>query len=177
MPTISQQTVQTYLSSGQSAATMPAKGKALEDLICYVFGLIPGIGVARRNQKNVFATEEVDIALWNDRTPDGLFFLPHLLLIECKNWSSPVGDEHVSWFDTKLRNRGLSFGILIAISGITGDPTALTAAHSTIARALAEQRQILIFTGAELSALTTTDELVHAIKEKLCDLAVMGSLM
>jgi hypothetical protein len=83
----------------------------------------------------------------------------------------------MSWFDTELRNRGLSFGILIAINGITGDPAALTAAYSTIARALAEQRQILIFNGAELSALRTTEELVHAIKEKLCDLAVMGSVM
>jgi hypothetical protein len=31
--------------------------------------------------------------------------------------------------------------------------------------------------GAELSALRTTEKLVHAIKEKLCDLAVMGSVM
>jgi len=177
MPPISQRIVQSHLSIGQSDGTTSEKGKALEDLICYVFDRVPGISVTRRNQKNVFATEEIDVALWNDQHPNGLFFLPHLILIECKNWSSPVGDEHVAWFDTKLRNRGLSFGILIATNGITGDPAALTASHATIARALAEQRQILIFTAEELSALRTTDQLVHTIKEKLCDLAVMGSAM
>ena len=36
-----------------------------------------------------------------------------LNLIECKNWTNRVGSAEVNWFDAKLRNRGLTFGILV----------------------------------------------------------------
>src|SRR5579864_4839579 len=84
------------------------KGKALEDLICFLFEAVPGI-MTRRNKKNIFETEEVDVFLWNEFFPGGLpspAFPPHIL-VECKNWSEKVSSREVSWFDTKLRDRGL----------------------------------------------------------------------
>lgn len=90
-------------------------------MICYLFGLVPGVAITHRNDMNPFNTEEIDVALWNEQDAGGLHFLPNVILIESKNWSNPVSSIEVNWFDTKLRNRGLDFGILISPHGITGD--------------------------------------------------------
>jgi Restriction endonuclease len=100
-----------------------------------------------------------------------------IVLVECKNWSKSVGSTEVNWFDAKLRSRGLLYGILIAAQGITGDAQDLTAAHHVIAGALREQRRLLVITENELLQLTDTDALVYMIKEKLCDLAVSGTIV
>lgn len=176
MTAIDQTRVAALFHSGATASTTKAKGDALEELICYVFGTVPGISVTRRNQRNAFDTEEIDVAFFNEQIPTGLPFLPWIILVECKNWQSPVGSEHVSWFDTKIRNRGVEFGILIAANGITGDPALLTDAHLTIARALQERRRMIVITQDELVRLTDSSQLVHIIKEKLCELAVRGTI-
>jgi hypothetical protein len=170
--------VQAYLDAGVAAANTTEQGRALEDLISYVFEQVPGIVITRRNQMNVFNTEEVDVAFFNDKIGDGgLPFLPELILVEAKNWSKNVGSEEVSWFDTKVRNRGLSFGILVTNRGITGDHHDLSNAHSIVAAALREQRRLIVIRTAELSALNHSDELVKLVKEKLCDLALRGTIV
>ena len=116
------------------------------------------------------------MALWNDGSPDGFFFLPNSILVECKNWSTKVGSSELNWFDSKLRNRGLSFGIFVATRGITGDAADLTAAHTIIAAALREGRCLILITTTEIATLTDSSQLVHLIKQKLCDLAVRGTV-
>jgi hypothetical protein len=155
---------------------MAAKGKALEDMVCYLFSQVPGVAITRRNILNAFDTEEIDVALWNDGHVTGFYFLQNLILVECKNWSKPVGSEEVNWFDTKLRSRGLDFGILVATNGITGIAADKNRAHEIISRALGERRRLLVLTTNELLATPDTDALVLLIKEKLCDLAVMGTI-
>jgi hypothetical protein len=176
MSAIDQTLVLGFLSAGETASTAKAKGDALEDLICHVFSTIPGISVTKRNQRNAFDTEEIDIAFFNEQIPGGLPFLPCILLVECKNWSSPVGSEHISWFDTKVRQRGLDFGIFVAMQGITGNSQSLTAAHLTIAQALHERRRLVVITRKELLGLKSGADVVLLLKEKLCQLAVSGSI-
>jgi Restriction endonuclease len=135
MARISQRSIGQFLAAGQAAATTTEKGKAFEDLICYLFECIPGISVTKRNTLDVFQAEEIDVAFWNDQHHQGLRFLPNIILVECKNWSVAVSNDEVVFFDEKLRRRGLSFGILVAANGITGDPMRRTAAHETVARA------------------------------------------
>jgi hypothetical protein len=169
---INQTTCRAYVHAGVNAATTAAKGKALEDLICYLFGLVPGITITHRNEKNEFLTEEIDVALFND----GLGFLPNIILVEAKNWSSRVGSIEVAWFLTKLTNRGLDFGILVTSLGITGDAADLTAAHQIVAMALPRRRKLIVITIDEIQGLADTDDLVLLIKTKLCDLAVKGTI-
>jgi hypothetical protein len=176
MPAIDQLIVQDFIDAGLNAQTMTEQGRALEDLICYVFGLVGGIAVTHRNEMNVFETEEIDVALWNDGAPDGFHFLPSVILVECKNWSTRVGSHEVSWFINKLRSRGMDFGILISTKGITGNSSDLTAAHHIVAMSLAERRRLLVITTDELLALSDTDGLTLLVKTKLCDLAVRGTL-
>ena len=177
MAAIDQATVAVHIAAAVNGATNAERGRAYEDLICYVFSQVPGISITRRNEMNVFETEEIDVAVWNDGHTEGLFFLSNIILIECKNWSNPVGSAEVNWFDTKLRNRGLDFGVLVATNGITGNANDLTAAHSIIAGALKERRKLVVIRGEELIALTESSQLVKLIKEKLCDLAVRGSVV
>jgi hypothetical protein len=155
-----------------NGATTAAQGRALEDLICYVFGLVPGITITHRNEMNVFDTEEIDVALFNE----GIISLPNVILVEAKNWSARVSSQEVAWFLTKLQNRGLDFGILITTRGITGNAQELRAAHAVVAIALAQKRRLIVITTQEILAQPNTDGLVRLIKTKLCDLAVKGTV-
>lgn len=177
MPAIDGGRLNGYVNAGVNAQNTAAQGRALEDLICYLFGEVPGVSITRRNTKNTFNTEEIDVALWNDQEVQGLHFLPNIILVEAKNWSSRVGGEEVSWFDHKLRSRGLDFGILVCTRGITGDPERLTAAHHVVATALSERRRLVVLRTNEILQLADTDALCNLIKEKLCELAVNGALV
>ena len=177
MPLLLPHQVAAILANADAAVTNDAKGKAFEDLVCCIFATVPGITVARRNQIGAYAAEEIDVAFWNDQFDDGLYFLPNILLVECKNWSDRLGSEHVAWFDAKLRARGHDIGILVAANGITGDPARASAAQHVVSNALGEGRKIIVITRTELSALADTPALINLIKGKLCELAVDGSLV
>jgi len=176
MAPLSDAKVRQYLSVMQNAGSAAEKGRSLEDLLCYVFGKIPGIEITHRDQLNTFESEEIDIALWNDRSAGSLDFLPNIILIEAKNWSSAIGSSEVAWFDRKLQNRGLDFGIFVAVNGITGNATDRTAAHEIVAGSLRDHRRMVVMTGNDLFGLRQTDALVTLIKTKLCELAVTGTL-
>jgi hypothetical protein len=175
MPAIDQAPV-LAIANGLDAVTVNERGRALEDLICHLFGLLPGIAITHRNTLNAFETEEIDVALWNDGAANGLSSLSNIILVEAKNWSHPVSSAEVAWFLTKLRSRGLDFGILVARHGVTGDEADHTAAKGVIATALFEKRRLIVITTDELMALTDTDQLARLIKTKLCDLAVKGMI-
>jgi hypothetical protein len=177
MPPIVTATVQGFIDAGQNGNSTAVQGRALEDLICYVMALVPGVAITHRNELNAFDTEEIDVAVWNDGAAEGLFFLPNIILVECKNWSKAVGSEEVNWIDSKLRNRGLSFGILVTTRGITGQAGDLTAAHAVVAAALREGRKLVVITTEELLATPNTEDLIRLIKRKLCDLAVKGTVV
>lgn len=169
-------TITGHLNNCDNGQTYFEKGRAFEDLTCYLFETIPGISITQRNQMNAFQNEEIDVAIWNERSKYGLSFLPNIILIECKNWRGPVSSNEVSWFFNKLSSRGLDFGILIANNGITGDAQDLTAAHSIIAQHLVQRRRIVVLTRAEIESLRETSEIVKLIKQKLCILAVSGRI-
>ncbi len=177
MPALSSDRITALLQTARDGVTTTERGRALESLLCYAFGCVPGIAITHRDQLNVFQSEEIDIALWNDKKVGAFDFLPNLILLESKNWSNAVGSAEVAWFDTKLRNRGLDFGILVALNGITGNGADKTAAHQIIASSLREQRRLVVLTGADITNLRTTAELIKLIKTKLCDLAVTGTLI
>ncbi|MGG3926526.1 restriction endonuclease [Metabacillus fastidiosus] len=175
MSRLSNKRIKAFFKAGDLAATTTEKGTALEDLTCYIFEKVSGITVTARNELNIFDTEEIDVAFWNDKLHDGLHFLPHIILVECKNWSNAVGSSEVSWFDKKLENHGQNFGILIAANGITGNSVDKNRAHQIIRDALKQKREIIVITRQEIERLTSTNQIVHMIKEKKCLLAVSGS--
>ena len=72
--------------------------------------------------------------------------------------------------------QGRDYGILIAAKGITGASYDLDRAHYEIAMALGRGLHILVLTRSEIVTLTDTSQLVRLLKEKLCELAVAGTI-
>lgn len=159
-----------------TATSANAKGAALESLIVYLLSSVPGVSNVVANQFNQFDTEEIDVSAFNSKLdPNGLYFLDHFILAECKNWSSPVGSIHVAWFAEKVEQRGVSFGILFAMSGVTGDAKQRTAAHFIIAKALEKGRRLVVVTRADLDAITGPSDFVTLVQLRICQLIASGS--
>jgi len=176
MTAIDRHQIAKLLAEGDRATTTTARGRALEDLIVYLFELIPGITVTARNALNAFKAEEIDVAFWNDGDPTGLRMFDHILLVECKNWTARAGYPELALFNDKLTSRGRPMGIFVAAAGITGDPRDRTAAHEVLARALQHGREIIVLTRWEIENLEDTDDLVLLLKRKRAQLAVSGTI-
>ena len=159
-------------SDGGSSAV---RGKALEDLVCYLLGRIPGVTVVKRNAVDVGKTQEIDVACWNKRLRGGLDFLPYLLLVEAKNSSVRVSSRDVGWFIAKLEDMGLDFGILVARSGITGRDRN-SSAWGVVAKARRNGVRIAVLTQDDVASLRHTDDFAGLVQRKLCELVLLGTL-
>jgi hypothetical protein len=167
--------IQGYLSIIDSQPTKAVKGKAFENLACYLLEGIPGVKITARNELNTFATEEIDVACKNENDPAGLGSLADFFLVECKGWTNAVNSEQVAWFLTKIRHQGLRFGILVAANGITGEPEHLTRANFLVATELATFGiKMVILTRQEIEKLTSGESLAKLIIEKVCTLHASG---
>ncbi len=177
MPALNVARLEALFHACDNAATSHDKGRAFEDLIADLFSQVPGMEIVQRDVLNAFHTEEVDIALWNEREPDGLYFLPYQLLVECKNWSSPVGSAEVAYFISRMVERGCDHGFLFAANGISGDPTERTRARFQIATALARGLKVIVLSRSDVELLTSTEDLVRLVKQRLCQLLASGTAL
>lgn len=150
-------------TQGLSAAD---RGRALEDLVAVTFSTIPGVDVGARNELSVFENEELDLGMTNLRERDGLPTVDTMFLVECKNWSKPVGSIEICWFATKLRRSGQTFGVLVSTEGITGDRARLTAARFEVATALSEGQQVVVLTLDELHWIRSGEQLARLLLDK-----------
>ncbi len=175
MPVYDRAIIDDLLLIVDNPPTNAAKGKAFEDLACYLISGIPGVTITARNELNTFATEEIDVACRNEPNPAGLGSLTDLFLVECKGWKDTVNSEQVSWFLTKVRHRGVRFGILIAANGITGEPEHLSRAHFLVSVELATFGiRMVIVTRTEIEKLTSGEEFAQLIIRKICTLIATG---
>lgn len=164
-----------FLHDGDHADSTTRQGRAFEDLICYIFEKIPGISVSLRDEFNATRTQEIDVAFWNEKKKNGLYFLPNLFIVECKNWSTSVRGQDIDWFFTKLKDRGRNFGILIARNGIIED-SPNPGANQVISNALRDGIEIIVFSGQDLENLRDTQQIIKLLKQKLCALAVSAKI-
>lgn len=95
-----------------------ARGRRLEDLLLSVMTSIPGLQESWRNLRA--PTEELDLVLRN-RIDDPFWQKqPSYVLVECKNWSRPVGTSEIAWFADKVRERPEArLGFFIAPEGFS----------------------------------------------------------
>jgi hypothetical protein len=164
--------IQEYLAVVDNPPTNAAKGKAFEDLACYLLSGIPGIKITARNEMNTFATEEIDVACKSENDPAGLGGLVDFFIVECKD---AVNSEQVSWFLTKIRHRGVRFGILIAANGITGEPEHLSQANFLVSVEMATFGiKMVIITREEIETLSSGEDFGKLIIQKVCTLHASG---
>ncbi|OLB92291.1 MAG: hypothetical protein AUH25_00910 [Thaumarchaeota archaeon 13_1_40CM_38_12] len=148
------------------------KGRLLEDLMCYIMERIPGVKLESRDVYDRFFDQEIDLIFSNDKTRSGLQFLPSIIVFECKNLANAVGKNEIILFAKKLRNKGSTFGILVARSGITGDESKGTYAYGEIQRTLYDGCRIIVLTLENLENITNTDQIVAILWEKFLRLQI-----
>ncbi len=167
--------IQGHLAVVDAPPTNAAKGKAFEDLSCYLLSGVPGIKITARNTTNTFAMEEIDVACMNENDPAGLGALVDFFLVECKGWDAAVTSVEVAWFLTKIRHRGLKFGFLIAANGITGEPEHLSRANFVVAAELASFGiKMVIITREEIEGLASGEDFGKLVIQKVCTLHASG---
>jgi hypothetical protein len=143
-----------------------ARGDVLEALIADVFAAIPGVQLMSRAKKNIGKSREFDLAFSVRSSARGLENFDPELPIECKNWDRPVGSEEVGWFVTKLRRARVGVGVLVATSGVTGDPEVPTAAYAELSDAQAEGITVVVLERAELETMESGEQLAHVLEVK-----------
>jgi hypothetical protein len=155
---------------------LKAKGAQLEEFISRVFICVPGVEVFARDIKNDKGSQEIDLSLWNSKAPDGLYFLDHVILVECKNWASKASSSDISWFATKIKRAHKNFGIFISTQGITGSNTTNSAAHDTVMSYHQDGIVIMVITVYEIKHMNSFVDLIQLIKKKMCEM-VLGKII
>lgn len=171
---ISANSIHAHLAAIADAANTYEQGRAHEDLAVHLFDSIPGCRV-ERNVMNEFKTEEVDVAVGNDGLPAGLPGLANVILVECKDWSDPVGSQAVGYFINKLANRSVEFGILIATTGIAGQEErkhAVTLGIGAIARGI----KLIVVTSDDIKGLSSVAELIDLLKRRYLRAVAAGTI-
>jgi hypothetical protein len=166
MPRFRRAEIQNCIYRARRAADARVRGRALEELVCYIFASIPGIFPPIRNVVDFADGGEIDIFLANKAVDAGLWFLPISVLVECKNWRERVGSEEVRVFIDRLRERACRAGIMIAAHGVTGDSGVLEAARRHIARALEQDIHVLVVTLEEIEQVNNGGAMVKLLLDK-----------
>jgi hypothetical protein len=146
------------------------KGKTLEDLLDWFFSQFPGITIGARRLAS--GSEELDLVLFNDRHCPVFRSWGHEILIEAKNWSSPVDAAAIIVFLSKLRNKGIYNGILVARSGVTGMSRGYGGAVDAIKEALPGGFRPIVLTLADIASITEEEAFYTLLRAKQCQLLI-----
>ena len=172
MTKISQFKINQILSLIRKSESIEEQQYAMRWLMTNVLEKIPGLSVTEKNGEKNSKENEIKILCWNEQQPDGLYFFPSILAIGAINWLDPVASNHIKWFVGNMKKMGLSCGILFAVGKLTEDEVERSDTRDLISLALGDEREIIILDGSDLEKLTSSEQLVALIKEKLCELAV-----
>jgi hypothetical protein len=164
---------QDLLLQVENAQTSNQKGTTFETLSEYILGELEGVEVQDRDV--LMAYEEIDLLLWNAKIEEVLQPWDNIILVECKNWSKPVGSAVLDNFIAKLRRRHISTGIFIAANGITGDfingnnadRGALALLRDTL---MQDGIRIVVIRYEDLQAIQDLDDFRRLIKKRYCGL-------
>ena len=173
MSRLSKIRIERAFKEGDAATTAAARGRALEDLLVYLFSRVPGVRLIRQNALTGDLSGEIDLVFWNDKSV--LDFLPNILMFECKNWDDRVDSASVAFFIAKAVTRHLPHAFLIAANGITGNVDQLRSAHAHLHNALVlHDCKVVVLNRSEILALRSTEQLINLIVEKISELYLLG---
>ena len=157
-----------------AAVTNQEKGASFESLAIYLFEHLEGVEVREHDIR--MPSEEIDIMLWNAQREEIFRPWEAVILVECKNWSVPVGAPALDNFIAKMRRRNLKTGIFVAASGVTGGfingNGNEAGAAGIIGAALQEGIRVIVITMADMHFITSLDDIRELIKARYCGLFV-----
>lgn len=123
------------------------RGRVLEDLLLVLLKSIPGFERTEANQRS--QDEEFDLLVPNE-SPDPIWQREsQYLLVECKNWSKPVGPEEIDRFYRKLERRHgrCQLGFFVALRGFTDG------VHTTLSATREKPIAVVLLQAPELQRL------------------------
>lgn len=165
------------LLAQSDAGNTHVKGRVFEDLTLYLFDKFRGIRLADRNVLDASGSQEIDLALWNNRVIGPFDILDPIVICECKNEANPLSSAKVREFVHKLRTRGAKSGILVSSSGIAGQLNGYNHANSVIMDALSiDGIKVIVIDRADILSYTSTDDLLNDITEKYLQLTIRRTL-
>lgn len=170
--------IRKLLRDSDNATTSDEKGDILEHLTVYLFQKIPGVSFHKKNALNGVRSHELDVIFKNDKRSSDLYFLDFIIITECKNTANRLGSAGVRWFIDKIRDCGVSTGILISLSGITGVADGVSNAHSEVINAVIRDKvSVLLLSRQEIEILTNSDELVNLLLDKILALTIERTVL
>jgi len=172
---VDQQAIHAHLAAAATAPESNAKGKAYEALVAYLFSSVPGC-IVEPGITNVFGTEQIDIAVGNLTTENGLYLFPRIFLVECKDWDQPVDSKTVGYFLNILAGRSIDVGVLVAANGITGNLADTTHAHALGLAAAARGIKLIVITTDEVTAMSSTPQFVELLHRRLLRAYATGTI-
>jgi hypothetical protein len=176
MPRYSKKLIRQLLAQSDAGNTHQ-KGRFFEDLALYLFDKFAGIRLAERNVLDVSGSQEIDLALWNNRVIGPFDILDPIIICECKNEAQPLSSAKVREFVHKLRTRGAKSGILISSSGIAGQLNGYKHASSVIMDALTvDGIKVIVIDRDEILSFSNTDDLLNNILAKYLQLTIRRTL-
>ncbi len=173
MAIYSQPKISQLLRESDNAPNTYVKGAKLEELVRYIFCKVPKVTHYESNVLDGVRAHELDVTFNNDTRNSDLYFLDYAIITECKNTGTPVSSAQVGWFIRKLQDRFATTGILISLSGITGERDSVSNAHSEIINALTRDNiRILVIKREDILAFKNTDDLVQLLQRKIMKLTI-----
>jgi len=178
MARYSKEKIETLLNESDDAPNTAVKGAKLEELVTYLFSKIPHVDFYRSNVLDGVRAHELDVIFQNDTRKSGLHFLDFTIITECKNTGHRTSSAQVGWFVRKLQDRGVSSGVLITLSGITGEGDGVNNAHSEILNALIRDKiKVLVIKREDILTFQSTDDLIDLLKRKILSITIERTIV
>jgi len=107
-------TIRRHFIAGEAAPTAQQKGDCLEAIAKLLFEAVPGLELVDTKSVNSTNSIEIDLVFLNNLHRSGFPDLERFLLVECKNWVTPVDAPTIRDFRVKLRRKKRKYGFLLA---------------------------------------------------------------
>lgn len=147
------------------------RGRALEDLVEFIFSKIPSVKLYQRDVKDEDGAQEIDLVFSHYPAISGMPISDITILVECKNEASRASSNQIREFGSKLRTRSLPVGVFVTAHGLAG--TRGKSAHAAIRDELALGSAIIVILSSELVNLESHDELVALLTNRLLELRTL----
>lgn len=155
------------IESVEKAATNDEKGKSLESLAQFLFNSISSLRCKYSNLQT--RSREIDLVIEYDRTKEALPLFDELgryCLVECKNWSKPVGVGPVRDFMGKLDKCKTRLGVIFSKNGVTGVDSGADALREIQSRFDRDGLFLLVFSLEDLKSITDGKAFSEALDRK-----------
>jgi len=166
-PATTARTLVDLIENVENSTTNDKKGRALESLAQFLFDSVPSLHCKYKNLNT--RSSEIDLVIEYKPSKGAIPLFDELgryCLIECKNWSKPVGVGPVRDFMGKLDKCKVKFGIILSKNGVTGADSGVDALREIQSRYDRDGVYVLVFSLEELKGISNSKEFCDALDFK-----------